>query len=414
MEVDGSSHRIDVTGRGGTGFLAEAVNERVAPLTDRLVFTILEQNPGYRSANVVPEEDLWRSCHENITRILQLLGSSGVTARPGNPAEDGYFDAARATGRRRAEQGLPLDDVLRSFRLGGRLLWEALIDEARSAGDVDVDELLDVGSRLWEVVDETSARVAASFHAAERQRVRAHEQRKVALWEGLLSGRATDPAFAHHAARTVGLPAEGPYVVVSADLHADHDEITRNLCERLAGRGVDSAWHSHGDVVVGLAALRRHPLGTALDVLRRACDFPVGVSLVVSGLAEVEAAHRQATLALRTLAGRSEVAALQDRMPEAILVDSPELSERLVQMWLGPLFSLSVAECKPLLRTLECWVASAVSSTRTAEIVHFHLNSVIILMRRIEAVTGLDLSTERIPVELTLALRANHLLNPDT
>jgi len=37
---------------------------------------------------------------------------------------------------------------------------------------------------------------------------------------------------------------------------------------------------------------------------------------------------------------------------------------------------------------------------------------VINRIRRIEAVTGRDLSTERIPVEMTLALRANHLLNP--
>jgi hypothetical protein len=44
----------------------------------------------------------------------------------GRSATDDYFDAARETGRRRAEQRMPLDDVLRSFRLGGRLVWEAL------------------------------------------------------------------------------------------------------------------------------------------------------------------------------------------------------------------------------------------------------------------------------------------------
>jgi PucR C-terminal helix-turn-helix domain/GGDEF-like domain len=412
MGVD-TTHRRNVTGQGGTESLAEAVKERVTPLTDRLVLTILEQNPGYRTINVVPEEDLRQSCHDNITGILQLLVGSGMTAGSGDPAQDSYFDAARATGQRRAEQGLPLDDVLRSFRLGGRLIWEALIEQARLDGDVDVDELLDVGSRVWEVVDRASAQVAASFHATERDRVRAHEQRKVALWEGLLSGAATDPVFAHHAAHTVGLPENGPYVVVSADLHANYDEITRHLRSRLSGRGVDSAWHWRSDLVVGLVALRRHPLGTALDVLRRACAFPVGVSLVVSGLAEIEAAHRQAMLALRTLtSGRSEVVALQDRMPEAILIDSPELSERLVQMWLGPLLALSEAERIPLLQTLECWVASAGSTTRTAETVHCHRNTVINRIRRIEAVTRRDLSTERIPVELTLALRANHLLNP--
>ena len=87
----------------------------------------------------------------------------------GRSATDDYFDAARATGRRRAEQRMPLDDVLRSFRLGGRLVWEALIDEARAQGVVDSDALLDVASKVWEVVDSTSSQVAAAYHAAERQ-----------------------------------------------------------------------------------------------------------------------------------------------------------------------------------------------------------------------------------------------------
>jgi len=46
-----------------------------------------------------------------------IAGSDRLLARS---APDDYFDAARETGRRRAEQRLPLDDVLRSFRRGGR------------------------------------------------------------------------------------------------------------------------------------------------------------------------------------------------------------------------------------------------------------------------------------------------------
>ncbi len=181
-------------------FLSQRVITRVASLTDRLVDTIQQGNPGYRTTKVVPEDDLWRSCHDNLIRLLQLVGS--VEAR----FDHVYYDAARATGRRRAEQGLPLDDVLRSFRIGGRLVWEALVAEARSL-DVD-DGMLDVGTRVWEVVDRSSAQVAAAYHDAVRNAVRADEQRRTAIWEGLLTGVAEDPGFAFEAARMLEVPVD--------------------------------------------------------------------------------------------------------------------------------------------------------------------------------------------------------------
>ncbi|MGZ4504221.1 MAG: PucR family transcriptional regulator [Nocardioidaceae bacterium] len=388
--------------------LAAAVLLRVHPLSNQLVRTILETNPGYRRTNVVPEEDLWQSCRDNLTRILQLVvGSSEM--------QDGYFDAARATGTRRAEQGLPLDDVLRSFRMGGRLIWDALIEQARSVGDVDADHLLDVGSRVWEVVDQTSAHVAAAYHATERDLLRADEQRRVALWEGLLAGRGRDPSFATEATRIVGITPEGPYAVVVARPLTDYLETTRTLGERLASKSVDSAWHSRTDLLVGLLGLRRGDLQDALSVLRDSPELAVGVSLTVSALADADAAYRHAALALRTLTGgRSGVVALQERMPEALLVGSAELTQRLVEQWLGALLALPAHERDPLLLTLEHWVATAGSTLHTAEAVHCHRNTVINRMRKIEAVTGHDLSAPPIPVEIALALRAHRLGTFDT
>jgi len=385
--------------------LAGAVLSRVDELTDRLVRTILERNPGYKTVNVVPQDDLWRSCHDNITRVLQLVVTGGGDHATDDT--DAYYDAARATGRRRAEQGLPLDDVLRSFRLGGRLIWDALIDEARGSGE---GGLLELGSLVWEVVDRTSAQVAAAYHEAERHLVREDEQRKVALWEGLLTGRAKDPAFAYEAGRIVGLPEDGPYVVAAADLRADVTEVARDLTSRLAANGVESAWHARADVVVGLLALGAAPAPTAIAVLRDACPFRVGLSLVVSGLAQAETGYRQATLALRTLASDAcGVVPLEERMPEALLVDAPTLARRLVDLWLGPVLALPTAERQPLLETLEHWVATGGSTARTAEAAHCHRNTVINRVRRVEAVTGRDLASAPPPLELALALRAVRL-----
>jgi hypothetical protein len=402
----------DVAGRGGARIaesLATSVLLRVPALTDALVQTIHEQNPGYRAVNVVPKDDLWWSCHDNLSRVLQLL--AGLDREPADgKAGDGkagdFYDAARATGRRRAEQRLPLDDVLRSFRLGGRLVWQALIDQARAESAADTDALLDVGTRVWEVVDATSAQVANAYHAAERELLRADEQRRAALWEGLLRGRATDLAYAYEVSRIVGLPVDGPYAVVVTGDRAEPG-LTLLLGRRLVRHGVESVWQRSTDTLVGLLALRRPALEGVLATLREVLDGPAGVSLVVSGLAEVDQAYRQAILARRTLpAGTTKIVALAERFPEAILLSTPELSEPLVRLWLGPLLDLPGGDRQVLLDTLRAWVAAAGSTTRTAEALHCHRNTVINRMRRVEAVTGRDFADGTIPIELALALRA--------
>ena len=378
-------------------FLAMHRRARVDPLTERLVATIVADNPGYAAVRVVPLSDLRESCHDNIGRVLELLVRAVAGRAGGDAAQDTAYDAARATGRRRAEQGLPLDDVLRSFRIGGRLIWDDLNEQARSA--LDADELREVGTRLWEVVDETSAQVAAAYHATERAAVRADEQLRAELWEGVLGGRAREPGFAHEVSRILDLPVTGDYLVVVAETTG-----TLRLEELVAPR--TSAWVRRTGGAVGLVALGAGGPDGVRAALRRTAAAPVGVSVVVSGLAGVDTGVRQAALAVRTLDGRPGVAAFDDRLPEALLLTSPEVAGRLVAVWLGPLLALPALELDPLLETLEAWVATGGSTTHTAARVHCHRNTVINRLRRIATLTGQDRFEGVPPLELGLALRA--------
>ena len=392
-------------GRPG-GTLAESLSRqvltRVAGLADRLVLTILETNPGYRGSRLVPEQDLWRSCHDNLVRILQLVGGE---ARLGQE----YYDAARATGRRRAEQGLPLDDLLRSFRMGGRLVWESLVDEARSLGTGD-DDLLDLGTRVWEVVDRSSAQVAAAYHEAERRVVRADEQRRASVWEGLLTGVGEDPLFAFEAGRILGLPVDGRYLVVVAEPASRDLEAVRRVRDRLTAARVVSAWQTRGAGLVGLLRIAASEPARELDALRGVLEVRAGASSPVDGLERVPVGFRQAALALRTLGPGDTLAALDERLPEAMLVQAPELAQQLVSTWLGSLLDLPEAERGPLLDTLDAWVETSGSAGRTARQVHCHRNTVLNRLRRLSEVTGHDLTGGVTPVELALALRARRVL----
>ena len=389
--------------------LAANVLLRVPDLTDLLVRTIHEQNPAYRQLSSVPREDLWRSCHDNITRTVQLIADLDEPA-----GAEARFDAAHATGLRRAHQRMPLDDVIRSFRLGGRFIWAAMIEQARTQGQADPDTLIDLAGQVWDAVDIVSSEVAIAYRDAECQLVRADEQRRVALWEGLLQGRAKDLVFAHEVTQTIGLPVHGSLAVAVVDVHDSRDgvdDLVARACRRLASARIESAWHVRAETLVGLIALGECTLDAALAALRETLQVPAGLSAVVSGLGEVDAAYWQATLARRTLPhGDVAVVALEQRLPEALLLSSPELTERLVARWLGPLQKLPAGERRQLLNTLETWVLARGSVRRTAELAHCHRNTVINRLHRITQLTGHEFQAGEFEIELALALRAARLV----
>ncbi|QIX25437.1 PucR family transcriptional regulator [Nocardioides sp. JQ2195] len=385
------------------GFLAVHRTRSLLQLTERLVATILHDNPAYAAGAVVPREDLHDSCRDNIVRVLELLALR--VAGDSAPVTGPYFDAARATGSRRAEQGLPLDDVLRSFRVGGRLIWEDLIAQAGPVGMLDGDDLRIVGTELWHVVDDTSAQVAEAYHSTQRLQVRADEQRRAVIWEALLSGRGTDAAFVLEAARVLGLSPHGTVAVAVVDQPTVDRAATARITRRLAARGVASTWQHRSGSQVGVLELTTSDLGASVEVLG-GWGVPVGLSSVVGGLAATGSALGEAMLALRTVApGSPGVALYQERLPEALLLTSPEVADRLVQLWLGPLLDLPAREGETLLETLECWIAAGGSASRTATLVPCHRNTVVNRIRRVVDLTGHELLEGAPPVELSLALR---------
>jgi hypothetical protein len=387
--------------------LAGRVLARLSALTDELVRTLHDRNPGYQTV-AVPDEDLWRSCHDNLRSVVELVAEpAGRTVAE----TDGRYDAARATGRRRAEQRMPLDDVLRSFRLGGRLVWEALIAQAHTDGSVDAEGLLDVATRVWEVVDATSAQVAAAYHTASRDLVRADEQRRAALWEGLLHGRAQDMAYRYEASRIIGVPVDAAYVVVVADVDPDADRLMTEWRRALTTSDIRSAWQVRADTLVGLLALGPSAPDAPVALLRGILTTPAGLSLVVHGLAEIDAGYRQAVLARRTLPpGEGGMAVLAERLPDALLLSAPVLAEQLVRRWLGALLALPAPERRLLLGTLEIWVATGGSIRQTADAACCHRNTVLNRLQRMQAITGHDFTDPARQVELALALRASVLL----
>ena len=380
--------------------LGKAVAARLDDLTDALVEAILREDPSYSGPGRTPREDLERSCHDNLLRILQSL--TGDT----DPAVD-PFDAPRATGRRRAEQGMPLESVLHAYRVGFRIIWEALVSEARARGGEGLEPLVDAAGEVWELVDVFSSAVADSYRVTEAEFARRDDRRRDALVDALLEGRGTERAVAADAAAALDLPEHGRYAVVVLG----GEDLAPSIGTSLRARGLRCAFRTRTDREIGLVALGSQEPADLVAVLEGLGGLRAGVSPAVEGLAEVDVAHRLAETALRALPpGGPAVAELNTRLAGALLVTAPDLAARLVHRALGGVLALEHDERKVLLDTLRTWLDTGGSAGQTAGRLYCHRNTVLNRLRRLEGLTGRSLERVDHLVEWSLALLALDVL----
>jgi hypothetical protein len=380
--------------------LATAVLADLDGITDRLVAAILVEDPSYGLGRTSPI-DLRLSCHDNLQRILETL--------TGDVQRADVFDAPHATGHRRAEQGMPLESVLHAYRLGHRLIWDALVVHAREEGALD--GLVEAASHVWELVDTFSSEVARSYRDTERVLHRRDESRRDALIDALLEGRGRERAVAAEAAGALDLPERGKYVaLVLAGV-----ETGRQVADALGVRGIRAVWRTRTDREIGLVSLGRATVPDVQKAVEHLGQLRGGLSPVVEGLAEVDGAHRLAETALRALpAGTKGVNQLDDRLPSALLVTAPDLAARLVGRALGGVLALDVDERDTLLLTLSTWLDTGGSAGQTATRLYCHRNTVLNRLRRLEALTGRSLERVDHLVEWSLALLAREVLPNDT
>ncbi|MBT2366597.1 helix-turn-helix domain-containing protein [Streptomyces sp. ISL-10] len=136
----------------------------------------------------------------------------------------------------------------------------------------------------------------------------------------------------------------------------------------------------------------------------------VGISPAVTGLAAVGEARGYAEIALRACPRDGGVVLLDEHLPAALVVTSPNLGRALADRVLGPLGGIDPADRQLLVETLTAWLRSDGSAQRAAKLLYCHRNTVLNRLRRFEQLTGRSLSRPSDAVEVSLALTAARLL----
>jgi hypothetical protein len=378
--------------------LAPLLLDQLDAMTDRMVEVLLRTEPAYRDVLAHREEEMRESTRGNLEQGLHLL----IGAASGNVRTS--LREARDVGRRRAAQGIPLEAVLRAYRLGGQVTWEALLEVSRRSNRHDT-LLLEVAGSVWRTNDAECAAVAEGYREEQRRLAGVDDSARQRVLDGLVEGRGGDPAFVRTASELLGVPLDGRLVTVVALPDPERGPAFDAPTAALLKRGIRSVWGIRNGAQVGIVALGSLSGFEIMDWLRAMAAGPVGVSAVVEGAAAAGSAYRLAEAAARTLpSGSACVAAIDERLPEALLTNSPEISSRLVGQSLGGLLELPGDEREVLLDTLAAFLASDGSPTRAADELYCHRNTVMHRLRRIESVTGRKVTDSRSRLLWQLAL----------
>ncbi|MEU9997055.1 helix-turn-helix domain-containing protein [Streptomyces sp. NPDC050848] len=375
-----------------------ALLERLPELVDEHLRELHEYEPAY--GRIVPYDQHWREAQEALR-----IGIEMISAPRDSPRRD--LEHADELGRRRAEQGMPLELVVHAYRHAGQLVWDALIEDA-SGFPSRLAALTQSATIMWSAVDAQADTASEAYRATELELRRRTDEQLQALLDALLHGQRS-PEVTSRAAAGLDLPEHGRYAVVV--LRHDRREVPEPFHRRLQGAGVRFLWRMGADCEFGVVSLAE---GTGLDALSELlegrCPGPGGISPVVTGLAELGRARRLAELALRTSPPDSrQIVRLDRRMAGALVVGQPELAGLLVTDVLGALLELDPADRAILLETLDVWLDCEGSAGRAASRLYCHRNTVFNRLRRLEQLTSRSLSRPRDLTEMTLALDAFRL-----
>ncbi|CND58857.1 regulatory protein [Mycobacterium tuberculosis] len=374
------------------------LSDRLPDLADRLTAEILSGDR--RDRDDAFRHDVWEMCHTGLGYGFETI------LDPGRGRAD--LDWARRLGQRRAHQGQPLDQLLRSYRLAGRVFWEAVVEVVGRHDPENVPALIRQATRTWDTIDQQSGAAAAAYHRTELSLARRSEERVQAIVDALLDGQGADGGLLATATSVLGLPVTGRYAVVMLGAECGFGDGV----ERRPGdsAGMRFIWRLRTDAQVALVALGTAELDDLVAAVRPYARSHAGVSPVVGSLAELGGARWFAELALRTCRGPgNQIARLDRRLPDALVLSQPRLAGRLGDVALGGLGDVDPGFRDVLLMTLETWLECDGSAARAADRLFCHRNTVLNRLRKIEQLTGRTLTRPGDLVELSLALSALRL-----
>jgi hypothetical protein len=332
---------------------------------------------------------------------------ASMVQRTGRPARmDSYEDVdgdlattVRAVGIR-AAVGVPVI-------VDGRVWGLAAVGSARP-GPMPADTEVRI-SGFGELV---ASVVVAGYRDEQRRQLLGETSQRPFLIDSLIEGRAIDRWSLWEVASGLRLPANGPFVVIAAEVPAVGMEALPEIESKLRSRDVHSAWRLQPDLQVGIVHVKsERQLDEILGLVSRLATNRVGVSARFDDLHDTPHALHFAKVMLRGRPdGAAPVAVFDGSILATAAVSAPDVMVKSIRNALDGFGDLPDAERDMLFETFRVWQDNDASVRSAAEVLICHPNTVRHRLRRIEKRTGRSLSRPKDVAELCLAFEVHRRL----
>lgn len=380
----------------------------VAAFAQRLHETVQREVRDYAaitSASV--ERDVLRVNRENVLLFFRCLAED---RRPA-PRE---LEAFAASAKARLHQGISLEAIFRSYRIGVRVLWECLLEVAPQ------EDLGRLGVLALEYADRVST-AAAEAYVEERQRLARSRQEATRLLLTRVIHDEVDEAETLFEAKALGFDFSRPHaVLVATCAHLElRPATTSDLALAAAQTRLQAQLPDDPAVLLSsglVAAVAAPRLATAEELvqaaLAEALEGPpasaVGVGTAREGIRGLAESYREAIRA-RALGRMLAPARILHRYGDVALFDlfkEGQPVDTFVEQALGPLLALSPERRRRTIETLDALFASGLNRKQASFRLHVHQNTLSNRIRRAEELLGEPLLSgeRRLRVELALQL----------
>jgi len=433
--ITGVERSAEVLSAGSAGVSGQAAGwllPALGSLADDITTAIVREVGEYaQPGDDAAARAVHRVAHEAVAgfRARVTQSPSPAAEPPETAAAAGMF---RDLGRLLAMEGRSLGALQAALRVGARVTWQRLREQARQ-GHGNPEAFALIGEAVFWYMDELAASCSAGYSEARAELAGETSQLRRHLLAMLTSGPAPPLPAVASLARAAGWPLPRRVAAVAlSPLAAGHqgplppdvlaDLSRRDPCLLIAdpdgpGRRRQFAAALRGWLTAASDPGARLPPSGPLAA--------VGPAVPLTG---ASGSLRWAVAAL-ALAGRGLIGGgsdtgkagetgpagivwCEDHLPTLVLLADAELATALSRQALAPLRRLRPDQADRLARTLLAWLESADDANAAARRLHVHPQTIRYRLRQVSELFGEELSDPDARFQLLLALRVRGLLGP--
>lgn len=385
---------------------------RLDEVTNRCTEAIAATVPAYGRGGEPLMQDVHDAVRGNVATLANVLSEGR------DPRKD-ELDAIERVGARRAEAGIPLDDVLHAYRTVSRVCWDVLAEECRAYEGDALEPAIELAQSVLRYTDLISTSVAEAYARAQRAIVREQEGARREFLADLLHGTDASPEDMLRRAHTFGYDLSLSYIAlvgVGPDPQAHNETAVSAAAAAVASTAsADPIVLQKGEQTIALL-----PAEPFLDefmtpeklVAELGSGWRFGLGGPEPGLEGVRRAYLEAREALEVgvaLGLDDVVFRFDDLLLYHFLRSEPSLVDRFVEQTLGPLIAYDDRRKGELIKTIDAYFRCDGSVKLAGERLFAHPHTVTYRLKQVERLTGWSLRDPEDKLRLQLALRAYRL-----